>query len=217
MPSVRQRRRAVSMPTTARKTLAKADFFLARAEEAGFTDREAFCHFLEAAIVFARSVTLHLQKEFRRCNGFDSWYQGWRSRMRGDALCSFLTEQRNYALKEGPLGVRKNVSVEIAETVFVEESVHVVVKRGRPWYRRPPRILIEDGIWPLRQWWHERKQRRERDRRRREAPRREAKGTVRETYHFADPNWNATPAVDLIRRHLSLLEQVVTDAETRFT
>lgn len=166
------------MSTTARRTLAKARFFLARGEEAGSTDREAFCHFLEAAIVFARSVTLHLQKEFRHRNGFDSWYQGWQMRMRGDALCSFLTEQRNYVLKEGPLGVRKNVSVEIAATVFFEESVQVVVKRGRPWYRRPLRILIEDATWPLRQWWHERRQRREGDRRRREAMRPEDKVTV---------------------------------------
>ncbi|MBI4460710.1 MAG: hypothetical protein HY648_11720 [Acidobacteria bacterium] len=205
-----------SLQTTARRTLAQAAFFLSRAEEAGATDREAFCHFLEAAIVFARSVTLHLQKELRHQDGFDLWYQGWQDRMRRDALCSYFTEQRNYVLKEGPLGVQKNVCVEISATGFVEASVQAVVKRGRPWYRRPLRILIEDLTYPLRQWWNERRQRRQRDRRQRESVQRADHTALRETFHFTDPQWSSTPAVDLLRCHLSLLENIVTDAERRF-
>ena len=111
------------MPSKAASTLAKARFFIDCAEETSSRDRHAFCHFLEAAIVFARSVTFHLQKELRHCDDFDSWYTPWQDRLRADLLSSFLMEQRNYVLKEGALGVNKHVAVELSATVVGEDSV----------------------------------------------------------------------------------------------
>jgi hypothetical protein len=123
------------MPSTAASTLVKAHFFVDHAEQVASKDRDAFGHFLEAAIIFARSVTFHVQKEFGHCGGFDSWYSTWQMRLRTDPLSSFLTNQRNSTLKEGTLGVSKHVAVELNETCFVEEAVNVVVTRGLPWYR----------------------------------------------------------------------------------
>ena len=58
----------------ARRTLRKARFFAGQAEQSKTGQREAFETYLEAAIVFGRSVTYHIQKEFKHENGFDDWY-----------------------------------------------------------------------------------------------------------------------------------------------
>lgn len=57
----------------ARETLEAARLFAKQADAAG-NDIMGFRHNLEAAIVFGRSVTFHIQKEFTRHAGFDKWY-----------------------------------------------------------------------------------------------------------------------------------------------
>ena len=60
--------------STARATLDTARFFCDAAGRAA-DDVEAFRRYLQAAIVFARSVTFHLQKEYSDSAGFkDSWW-----------------------------------------------------------------------------------------------------------------------------------------------
>ena len=68
------------MELTAAKTLAKARFFFSEAIRVGVNDRKAFCNYLEASIVFARSVTFHLQEELAQTR----WVYGL---VRNDRLC----------------------------------------------------------------------------------------------------------------------------------
>jgi len=91
------------MKSVARATIAKARFFLDRADEAGVNGRDAFCNYLKAAIVFARSVTFHLQKEFANRPGFSEWYAEYQKSLKQNQLGRFLLEQRNYLKARLPL------------------------------------------------------------------------------------------------------------------
>lgn len=53
-------------PSTGRRTLQKARFFLRRAQGTDIADREALVSYLESAIVFGRSVAPHLEREFKK-------------------------------------------------------------------------------------------------------------------------------------------------------
>ena len=140
--------------SVARDTLERAMFFVERAAPIGTADRVAFQAFIESAIVFARSVTLHLQNQYARIPEFPGWYVTWQDRLRADPLAKFFTEKRNYVLKEGPLEVRKHINLQVSVTVRVTATVSATVMRGQPWYRRSPKILIEDALSPLRSRLH---------------------------------------------------------------
>jgi hypothetical protein len=202
--------------STARHTLERARFFLAEARNTRIDDQERLLHFFEAAIVFGRSVTFHLQSQHAHEAGFDAWYGQQQVELMKDSLARFFLEKRNYVLKVGQLAVGKHVDVHIQSTVHLTASVSAVVVRGKPWYRRSPRILIADVLYPLRQSLHS-----WRDRRRiaARARARESNGrvTVTESLRFADEAWQDRSALDLFHEYLDRLEPFVADAEKRFT
>jgi hypothetical protein len=51
---------------------------------------------LEAAIVFGRGVTFHLQKEYRRRPAFECWYCDQQSIMEADPIFKFFRDTRNF-------------------------------------------------------------------------------------------------------------------------
>ena len=136
--------------SVARRTLERAEFFLERAAQSGIDDRTVFRHYFEAAIVFGRSVTFHIQSEFAHRPDFSTWYQVQQDAMRANPLSRFFLDQRNFVLKVGQLALSKHVSVEINGIVRLSSSLTVVVVRGQPWYRRPLRIILADLTYPLR-------------------------------------------------------------------
>jgi hypothetical protein len=123
------------------ETVAQARFFLERARQSP-DDRIGLRRFVEAAIVFGRSVTFHLQKEFNAKHGFSAWYEEKQREMSSTPLMGFLLQTRNYILKEGAVAVRKTVSIEVREYVVASASVSVKVRRGRAWFRRPLHIRM---------------------------------------------------------------------------
>jgi hypothetical protein len=138
------------MSSVARITTAKARFFLDRAEEVGPSERDAFCNYLEASIVFARSVTFHLRKEFANRSGFAEWYATQQKLLGNNPLARFLLEKRNYVLKEGPIGTHRVVEVTMTTSIHLSGSATVKIVRGVPWYRRSLRVLWDDATYPLR-------------------------------------------------------------------
>jgi hypothetical protein len=200
-----------------RGTLERASFFVDRAEALGVTDRAAFQHFLEAAIVFARSVTFHLQKEYAHQPGFETWYALWQQRLKADSLAAFFLEQRNYVLKQGPLEIGKHVDMHLYSTVTMTTSVSVKVIRAQPWYRRSPTILWQDAVYPIRNWLHQRRRHQGWTRQSRSLGAERAPSViVKETLRFAEATWNDRPALELLREYLATLSQVVADAEAKF-
>ena len=203
------------MASVAAVTLLKARFFVEQANRADPNDRAAFTNYLEAAIVFARSVTFHLQKQFATAAGFNEWYAKQQKRLAEDQLSRFLLHQRNYVLKEGPVTIRRIVEVEMTTSNHIAGSFSVRIIRGKPWYRRSPKILFEDAIDPVREWLHEWRQRRAASNAA-HAHRQTPSSAVRDALYFNDSEWAETPAIELLRRQLDLLEEIVRAAEARF-
>jgi hypothetical protein len=210
----------LSAPSTARLTLQKARFFLSRATETGIGDREAFVTYLEAAIVFGRSVAHHLGTEF---TGRDrAWCKPRIKRLDQDPLFAFLRDARNFILKEGPLGVRRVIAVAMSAPMILSESFVVRVIRGKPWYKRSPRTLWEDfsrtAMQPLRRYLERRRERRRIDAIRRRAEQ-TTETTTSDNLYFAtdDPAWTDRPALDIVRDYLGMLEKVVDEFEAHFS
>jgi hypothetical protein len=195
-----------------------ARFFVARAEHSAGTDQVGLRHYLEAAIVFARSITFHVQSEFKGRPGFDEWYMAWQDRLRADPTAKYFLEKRNYVLKVGRVGLRHNVSVSMDAILLVSGQVAVKVIRGRPWYRRSPQILWQDATYPFRVWLGQRRDRRlQRQReleRQKEQARKENAST--RSVSFVDAPATAGSAIEHLASYIDTLEILVSEAESRF-
>ena len=204
------------MTSTARSTIAKARFFLDCADEAGENERASFCNHLEAAIVFARSVTFHLQKEFANQPEFANWYAEHQKSLAQNRLARFLLEQRNYLLKEGPIATHRLIQMTVTASVHVSCSATITVIRGAPWYRRPLRILWEDATYPLKETLRRFREERRQARARKLIERNSPLDTTRDHIYFSHDEWKSEPAIELVRRLLSELEVIVRRAELKF-
>jgi hypothetical protein len=202
------------MESIARITLGKARFFVDQPSRTHPNNQEARINYLEAAIIFMRSVTFHLQKQFAHTTGFNEWYTQ-QQRLGTDRLSRYLLEQRNYVLKQGPVNIQRVIELEMPEAISVSQLVSVYITRGEPCYRRPLNILLDDAIYPVRERlhrWHDRRSAMKAAQTRRHF----SSGAVRETLFFNEPEWACTPAIDLLRKQLDFLEVIVLEAEARF-
>jgi hypothetical protein len=204
------------MALIAEKTLTKCRLFLRHARDSERTDRESFVALLEAAIVFSRSVTFHLQKELSNHPKFPSWYKTQQDRLAQSPVSRYMLEQRNYVLKEGPLQARRMISLTVIESVTITESVTIRVIRGSPWYRRSPRILWEDASRPIKEQLRQRAERKRalKATGRRRQPAESA--NAQDEMYFVDAEWSQKPAMDIVSEHLSILADVVAEATREF-
>ena len=113
----------------ARFKLVQAHFFETRALEAiSAQQRESFLNFLEAAIVFARSVTFFLQKEYRHTSGFNNWYLNKVDLMNKDPIFKFfevilLTTVNQVRINQG---VINSSSIIIITSIGVSFGLEIV-------------------------------------------------------------------------------------------
>ena len=202
------------MPSSvARGTLNAAKFFLEQARAAGIRDRSTFQHNLEAAIVFGRSVTFHIQKQYAHADGFTEWYALCQERIKADLFAAFVNRQRSFVLKEGPLAVGQSVEVFAVAAVALADVLEVRVTGGQPWYRRSPRTLIEDLSRPIRsrmQRWLG-----QQGRVAISTPK-AASGRVSQYLVFAQEPWNQRPALELMDEYVSTLGVIVDEVEAKF-
>jgi hypothetical protein len=133
----------------AKQALEKARFFADQAQLSVSTNRSAFVNYLEAAIVFARSATFHVQKEYRHEIGFDTWYAEHQQVLKADPISTFFLNTRNFIFKEGPVTVRKVVNMSFQGTIALSGTVSVKVIGSKPWYRRSPKIIWQDFRAPI--------------------------------------------------------------------
>lgn len=199
----------------ARRTLRKARFFAEQAEQSKVGQREAFEAYLEAAIVFGRSVTFHIQKEFTCKEGFDDWYSSHQNKLTNDSVAKFFLERRNFILKQGPVNIHKIIIAEFHDTLNVSCTVEAKVIRGQPWYRRSIRFLWSDFKMPFVGWINRRRQRRQLERTRAKASQ-EPESKLTDEYFFLDQEWPKRPALELLNEWLDKLEIIVNDAERKF-
>lgn len=200
----------------ARMKVEQARFFVSQSSQAEAGQREVLANNFEAAIVFGRSVTFCLQKDFHNKPGFNRWYAKKQEIMRQDPLFKLFLEKRNYILKQGTTGIHKSINVEATATVGISDFLTCKVKRGRPWYRRSTKILWEDFRArirePIREWMWKRKMRRK-------ATQKKPSSTVKvsEGYYFDDPAWENREIFDLFNEYLNKLELIVSEAEIKFS
>ena len=202
------------MSTIAGGTLKKALLFVRQARNTSPNDIEALVANFEAAVVFCRSVTFHLQSQFAHSPGFLQWYETKQEHMRRDPLSRFMLEQRNYVLKVGPASIRRVIDVSIVASVLVTATISARVIRGQPWYRRSPRILINDLISPLREIASRRRSRAAARTAARSVPLSGAEGT--HDLYFQQAEWARSPALDLLEKQLHMLSAVVEEAAGNF-
>lgn len=84
-----------------------------------------------------RNVTFVLQKTKSEFNNFNSWYEGWQNRMRGDNIMTWLIKARNAIVKEGDLSTSSKLRISIVETWFAPPYIEIDV---------PPFTETEDSI-----------------------------------------------------------------------
>jgi len=202
------------MTSIARETLQKARFFLKQTEDQTERDHKAAATMLEAVVVFTRSVTFHLQKEFASSPGFKEWYEEVRKQLAADDFSQFMLTKRNFILKEGTLSTNRVFSFAADVVISISDFAEVTVKRGAPWYKRPMHIIWDDLTAPIRSAAG--KYRRQRSMRKRAQTKRNS-GTQRSAdLFFAEKEWQSVPASTLIRNFHDRLERIVSDAEDRF-
>ena len=204
------------MTSVARSTIAKAKFFLAQADEAGCIRRDDFCNHLEASIVFTRSVTFHLQKEFANCVGFSEWYTKHQKSLGLNQLGRFLLEQRNYLLKEGPITTHRVIEITMTASVHLSGSATITIKRGAPWYRRSPLILWEDATYPFREKLRVHRENRNQAKTRQQIGQNQPPDVTRDAIYFSNEEWETVPAIELVHRLLDELNIIVLEAEQKF-
>jgi hypothetical protein len=221
----------VPSPTSPRNPLTRARFFLGQAEALPGTEREAFDNYLQAAILFGRSVYQYLQS-LADASGVDPAYRKWfnakRTVMTADLLLEYFRQARDLLVHHRHLPVARRIYGTASVSAYISEYAEGRVTRGGPWYRRSLGILWQDAkataMRPVHRWRYRLGEAIKHQcrvlRQRVEAWRtrwrnRNVVPTVREFY-LDDPEGLDRPAVDLVRTYLDRLEVIVGEAEARF-
>lgn len=157
---------------------------------------EAFKHYVEAAIVFGRTVTFRLQAEYNHLPSFEPWYSQQRKLMSHDPLFTFFRDERNLILKKREVSLSRNVSVTVESSGGLSTStiggVYRTTASGSMSVERSHTISFEDPEWEDRfedlEW---------------------------EDF-FEDPKWEDRNALSLVTEYLDRLEATVNSARNRF-
>ena len=205
------------MASTTRAVLDKARYLLAQAEAAepsahASGDLTPFAANIEGAVIFGRSVTFHLQKEFSHQSEFEDWYSQIQKQLGTNTQFQYLVSARNFILKEGPAPIRRAVQTSLNLSILVTSTLKTSVVPSDPWYKRSVQILHDRFrfmVLEVRHW----KLRRQAIRENRAA---QAHPRVVYWFYFVDPAVAQVPAQQVVREYLDELETIVADAETRF-
>lgn len=205
------------MPSsTAWSTLQKARFFNHQASLAGKENVESFIRYIEASIIFGRSVTFHIRKEFGKTQGFAEWYKPKQEEMGSNETCKFLLEKRNVILKEGPVEIAQTTSLDLSITVRPVGYGRAELIHPNPWYRRSPRILLKSVLMYISRPF----KKLVRDRGRPEAQQRGGKSSTAEvtvSLRFEEDGFGNRPATEVVSEYLDYLEGIVIEAEKAFS
>lgn len=199
----------------AHECLDKARFFAEKARTFETQDRIQFSYFFETAIVWTRSVTLLLQKQYSNTPAFKDWYKSQQSALGADPLAQFFLKTRNFVLKEGSVSVRKVIFLKAHVSATAEATVTARVIRGS--LRSKVRYLGQDTLADLKQRMIKIRRRLRRRKPSRSKAKREATtATTTEHIYFVKEPWDKEPAIDLLDRYLERLQLLVDKAVKQF-
>jgi hypothetical protein len=212
------------MTSVARGTLNKARLFRNLASRAqAESDNETFEASLEAAIVFGRSVTFHLQKEFNATPGFGVWWEEQRNLLGNDPPARYFVELRNSILKEEPPLVRPTVFASFRSSLKVTSRVTARVESNEGRVLRAWRTIrfstrkVKSNFGHRARRWYQRISSKIGSgytclvlKFRPPAPSPPA------DFYFADSRWREKSALEYLDGYLARLEVIVTSAEMKF-
>lgn len=209
--------------------LERARFFLGKASAMTDVDRQALDHYLTAAVVFGRSAFHYLEKanELTADKTYRTWFGAMTWRIKRDPLIEHFRDIRNTEIHAHRVPIARHVSFTASAVLRTSAHAEMRVIRGKPWYRRSPRIWWQDVraalLRPLKRWryrlgvwaWRQRAKLEARVEAVRARFQRPAKVTVAE-FFFEDPEGQNRPAVVLVDAYLSRWDAIVSEAEAKF-
>ena len=188
------------MASKAGLTLWRARLFLDQAR-AAHHDWERFAANYEAAVVFSRSVTLHLQAEYGRQPDFSAWYEQIRTQLGKDEVARFFLESRNIILHRGPVALVQFGSFTVHDAAVGVEEARVDK------YDEPEQPVPAEWAGAERQWAGLN----------RLGPIEVPPASVEFSYHHWDsPAADGQDAAALLSSYLDTLEEIVRAAEERW-
>jgi hypothetical protein len=214
----------MAMTSVARGTLNKAWLFRNLAARAQTdSDHETFEASLEAAIIFGRSVTFHLQKEFKSTPGFSDWWEAQQNLLGNDPPARYFVQLRNSILKEEPPLVRPTVFASVRSSVKSTSRMTARVETNeglglRTWrtIRFAPRWARTYLVNHVRRL-NQRISTKTRSGFTRLVLRfRPLAPSPPADFYFADSEWREKSALEYLDGYLTRLEAVVTSAEQKF-
>lgn len=199
----------------AQECLDKARFFAEKARTVETQDRTQFGYYFETAIVWARSITFQLQKQYDRTPGFKDWYESQQSALGADPLAQFFLKTRNFVLKEGTVSLRKVIFLKAHASGTGEATVTARVIRGS--LRSKLRYLHQDTVADLKQRIIKIRRRLRRRKPSRGKPKRESTtATTTDHIYFVKEPWDKEPAIDLLDGYLERLQLLVNNTVKQF-
>jgi hypothetical protein len=209
--------RVTAYQALARGAIEKARYFLAQAEYAErdpniSSARLPYLANLEAAIVSARSTLDHLKSEFASKPGYRQWHDGEWRQLETNSVFNFISERRTWIVHRAAEKVNLTITMHAEMGAYATVTVNATVIRGKPWYKRSLKILLED--------WRANRLRRltVRQPARIPAPTLPIRPNVEDgqIFYFEDAQWRSKPALAFVGEYIDMVEKVVIGAEQKF-
>ena len=126
-----------------RTAIARAEFFLALAEQCSPEQRTEFEAFLEATIVFACAALHRLKSEFETHPSWKAWF----AQLKGNSSIEFFREHRNFLLKEASPKIGQIISFNpvatAAQLYYIEDPSVTATATIRKHLQSYAKILLD--------------------------------------------------------------------------
>lgn len=203
-----------SRSDSAKAALTMARYFADQAERLRDTNIEAAYYNVDAAIVFGRAVLHRLRAGYcssPRIPGFVRWENNLYKN--SSVLVKFFSEQRNFVLKEGPIGKRRLFSVVLTAQVRATAQISISPTHAFEKFRDQLAHLYERTGRSLKLIAPETPKASSAPSFHNPPP---SASQVSLDIYFDDPTYSTEPALGLLRRYFGDLEQIIMSVERRF-
>ena len=119
------------MKNPTRHKLREAEYFLSMMRQS-FEDDNKFIFNLSAFLSASRSITWHMQKQYRHVNGFNEWYGKQETRMSQDMELKYLNDARVEDVHKKPVRVGASREAAVSLDVILGSPLAEQAKGAKP-------------------------------------------------------------------------------------
>lgn len=109
------------MKNPTRQKLQEAEYFLSKMEEV-FENDDFFSYNLSAFLSAARSITFHMQKQYKHQDGFNDWYCQKQKEMRADCKLVYLNKARADEVHKKPVQTVATRQVNVTLSTIIADT-----------------------------------------------------------------------------------------------